>query len=110
MSMPNEAEPKKTRSFVGIGPILAASVLVLASLYAFGGFGNLFGGKTGGASGQCKAASAKLATLKQLAKGEIAALQIPEASKPVVRLQFENAKGEAISLDAFRGRAILLNL
>lgn len=110
MSLPNDAQPKKSRLFAGIGPIVAASVLVLASLYAFGGFGNLFGNKTGAAGGQCKAATAKLAALKPLAKGEIAALQVPDTSKPVVPLQFENGKGELISLAAFRGRTILLNL
>ncbi len=110
MSMPNDAEPKKSRSFTGIGPILAASVLVLASLYAFGGFGNLFGGKAGGTGGACTTATTKLPTLKPLAKGEVAALQVPEVSKPVVPLQFENTKGETISLAAFKGRTILLNL
>lgn len=110
MSMPNDAEPKKSRSFAGIGPILAASVLVLASLYAFGGFGNLFGGKGGGAGDTCKAAAVKLPALKQLAKGEVAALQVPEASKPVVPLQFDNARGEPVSLAAFKGRTILLNV
>lgn len=110
MSMPNETEPQRTRSFAWLGPVIAASVLVVASLYAFGGFGNLFSGRVGGAGGECKAASAKLPALKALAKGEVAALQVPETSKPVIPLHFENAKGEAISLDAFRGRTILLNL
>ena len=99
-----------------LGPLIFASLVMVASLYAFGGtgkflsLGNLFGHKSSENAAQCKASSEKLATLHDLAKGEIAALTVPPKSTPVVPLSFQNAKGEPVTLASFRGKTILLNL
>ncbi|KAF0227088.1 MAG: disulfide interchange protein [Beijerinckiaceae bacterium] len=108
--MSNPPEPPRTPRKIAVGPLVLALILAVASLYAFGGFGNLSGGKTVANAGQCKAAAAKVASLKPLAKGEVAALQVPDRPAPVVSLSFFNAKGEAVTLAAFRGRTVLLNL
>ena len=93
-----------------LGPLIFASLVIVASLYAFGGLGNLFGPKSSENAAQCKAATAKLAALNPLAKGEIAALSVPQKSTPVVPLSFQNAKGEPVTLASFKGKTILLNL
>jgi thiol-disulfide isomerase/thioredoxin len=110
MTQPVEP-PKPSRRRAGlIGPAIFASLVIVASLYAFGGLGNLSGHKTGENAGQCTAANAKLAALAPLAKGEIAALSVPKTSTPVVPLTFQNGQGEAVTLASFRGKTILLNL
>jgi thiol-disulfide isomerase/thioredoxin len=95
---------------VWLGPALAGCVLVVASLYAFGGFGNLFGSQRLGDAVSCTAAQAKIATLKPLATGEVAALQVPDVSRPVVPLSFNDTDGKTVTLAAFKGRTILLNV
>ena len=89
---------------------MLALILMLASLYAFGGLGNLLSGKARENTAQCTAAAARVASLKPLATGEIAALQVPEKPTPVVPLSFQNAKGEPVTLASFKGKTILLNL
>lgn len=93
-----------------LGPLIFASLVMVASLYAFGGLGNLFSHKSNENAAQCAAATAKLAALHPLAKGEIAALTVPPKSTSVVPLSFQNAKGEPVTLASFKGKSILLNL
>jgi thiol-disulfide isomerase/thioredoxin len=108
--MSNEPETKSRRSLGWFGLLTLALVLLGASLYAFGGFGNLFGGGKGAVVAQCTAAKDRVGALKPLAVGEVAALQVPDSPAPVTPLTFLNDKGEAVTLEAFRGRTILLNL
>ncbi|MCA0401889.1 MAG: TlpA family protein disulfide reductase [Proteobacteria bacterium] len=107
--MSNAPEAPRRNNLRLAGPLLLATILVVASLYAFFPRGNLPGG-TIASGGQCKGANARLATLRPLVKGEIAALQVPDVSRPVVPLAFQDGKGEAVTLAHFRGRTILLNL
>lgn len=110
MSMPEEPAKKKSRAGRPWGPLLFVVLVLGASLYAFGGLGNLFNAPKPGDSAQCRAAPALAARLKPLAKGEIAALQVIERPTPLVPLTFLNAKGETVTLASFRGKTILLNL
>ena len=93
-----------------MGPLAFLVLVVVASLYAFTPLGNLFSSKARESAAQCKAANTKLASLRPLAKGEVAALSVPDQSKPVVPLTFQNAKGETVRLDSFKGKTVLLNL
>lgn len=91
--------------------VLAISLVGLASLYGSGGLDKVFSAlraETAGA--QCAAATALSTRLKPLAKGEIAALQVIERPAPMKSLAFRNANDEAVTLESFRGKAILLNL
>lgn len=108
--MPNEPETRTRPGMRLAGPLLFVLILGAASLYAFGGLGNLIGSKGGENTAQCRMAQAKTASLKPLAKGEIAALQVTEKPAPATPLSFQNAKGEPVTLASFRGKAILLNL
>ncbi len=110
MTIPNEPRMRPRGLRPLLGPLLFALIVLAASLYAFGGLGNLFGGKSAGGARQCASAQAKIVRLKSLATGEIAALQVAEKPAPVVPLSFLNAKGEAVTLADFKGRTILLNL
>lgn len=109
MSLPRD-DAKAPRSpkgpFRRVLPLLALVALVGASLYAFSPLGNI-GGPGGG---QCRAAAALVPALKPLAKGEIAALQVVEKPAPVRPLAFQNADGQGIGLEAFRGKVVVLNL
>lgn len=108
--MPNEPETRARPGMRLAGPLLFVLILGVASLYAFGGLGNLIGGKGGENTAQCRMAQAKAASLKPLAKGEIAALQVTEKPAPATPLSFQNAKGEPVTLASFKGKTILLNL
>lgn len=115
MSKPNEADSQtgarqRLAGPMFIGPLLLVLILGGASLYAFGGFGNLFGVQRGTDTAQCRAAQTKVASLKPLATGEIAALQVTGKPAPVTPVSFQNAKGEKVTLADFKGRTVLLNL
>lgn len=115
MANPDETAPKPKRRLLA-GLTLLALALIAASLYAFSPLGNLSrallaggAGETGG-NAQCRGTEALASRLKPLAKGEIAALQVAGQPRPATPLSFQNAKGEPVTLEAFRGRAIVLNL
>ncbi len=107
---PENPKPASTRRQLPLAPLLMVAFLLAASLYAFGGLGNLVGTKPGADSAQCRAASTVTAKLKPLARGEVAALQVLEKPAPATPVAFKNAKGEAVSLADFKGKAVLLNL
>jgi thiol-disulfide isomerase/thioredoxin len=58
----------------------------------------------------CTAAKAKTAAMEPLAKGEVAALLVAKAPKPLPDLDFLGPDGKATKLSAFRGKTVLLNL
>lgn len=58
----------------------------------------------------CAADAATLARMKPLAKGEVAAVLVPDAPRPVPNLSFEDGAGAKRSLADFRGKVVLLNL
>ena len=62
----------------------------------------------GGAA--CKADPETLATLKLLARGEVAAMAVREEPTALPELGFVSAEGEALTLADFKGQALLVNL
>ena len=63
------------------------------------------------AASDCPADSARLAaTLKPLAKGELAALQVASEPRRAIPIAFEGDDGKKLTLADFHGRAVLLNL
>ncbi len=91
------------------GPLLMGAILLGASLYAFGGLDKLFKA-TAPDVAACKAAQPLTAALKPLAKGEVAALQIPAEPARLVDLSFKMPDGRDTTLSSFRGKAVLVNL
>ncbi len=91
------------------GPLLMGAILLGASLYAFGGLDKLFKASAPDVAA-CKAAQPLAAALKPLAKGEVAALQIPNEPARLVDLSFKMPDGRDTTLSAFRGKAVLVNL
>ncbi len=61
-------------------------------------------------SGQCQAAAALAPKLKPLAKGEIAAFQVAARPQPLPSFPFTLPDGAPATLEAFRGRVVLVNL
>jgi thiol-disulfide isomerase/thioredoxin len=105
----NENPKRPSRLVALAGPLILIAILAPASLYALGVFDNLMGqGKA--VSAACVAAKPVTQRLKPLAKGEVAALQVREAPEQLSGLAFAAPDGKPMSLESFRGRAILLNL
>lgn len=59
---------------------------------------------------ECRAAKAVTERLKPLAKGELAAVGVSDASKPPPVIAFAGSDGQALSLSDFKGKTILVNL
>ncbi|MGW9330143.1 thiol:disulfide interchange protein TlpA [Bosea sp. NPDC055594] len=86
---------------------VALGALVLVAL---GGVAAFYSGQGGAGNSTCSAATTKLAELRPLVKGEIAAIQVPQKSTPVPDLAFNGPDGKPTSLSAMRGRTVLVNL
>jgi thiol-disulfide isomerase/thioredoxin len=88
-------------------PALAViAVAVAALLYVTIGSG----GKETAEAKACAANAAQRAAVDRTAKGEVAALAVAKQSKPVTPLAFSGPDGQPLTLDAFKGRVVLLNL
>ena len=94
---------KLPRALVASG--FAALIGGAALLYGMAG-----GGGKVEVSAQCQGAQALSARLAPLAQGEMAAMTLAKAPKPLPELVFEGADGAARSLADFRGRTVLLNI
>ena len=70
--------------------------------------GNLFGGPAGAAA--CRPAVALAAKLAPLATGEVAAVGMAKSPLKVPNLAFQDAAGQPLTLENWRGRTVLLNL
>src|SRR5206468_9906648 len=58
----------------------------------------------------CAANEAQRAAVDRAAKGEVAALAVAKQPRPVTPLAFKGPDGQEKTLDAFKGRVVLLNL
>jgi thiol-disulfide isomerase/thioredoxin len=86
--------------------VAAFATLILAGSGLYG-----ISALTGNAQAEsCAAAKPVLATLKPLAKGEVAAVLVPEVSKQLPDLAFLSPDGKPMSLANLRGKTVLLNL
>jgi thiol-disulfide isomerase/thioredoxin len=61
-------------------------------------------------AGECRAAQAKTASLKPLARGEVAAVGVSNAPKPPPVIAFTGPEGQPMSLSDFKGKTVLVNL
>jgi thiol-disulfide isomerase/thioredoxin len=88
--------------------------LALVALLLIGGVGFLYvkaghGGKKEH-SAACDASKPLAQSLAALAKGEVAALTIAKEPEPMQPLAFNGPDGAPTSLDAFKGKTVLLNV
>ncbi|MBS7696011.1 MULTISPECIES: TlpA disulfide reductase family protein [unclassified Chelatococcus] len=60
--------------------------------------------------GLCKANTALAARLDELARGEVAAVQVEKRPKPIPALAFKDQDGKAVTMADFAGRTVLVNL
>lgn len=103
------AKPARNPLKALAGPLLTGAILLAASLYAFGGLDKLFKPASPEIAA-CRAAQPLVAALKPLAKGEVAALQIPAEPARLRDLSFRLPDARETTLAAFRGRTVLVNL
>jgi len=87
---------------IAFGAALAAA-LAFAVLYGTKGPG-------GNQAQACAGTEKVLASMKPLAKGEVAAVQVPKASQIIPDLAFAGPDGQATSLSALKGKTLLVNL
>ncbi|CAN1550326.1 TrxA Thiol-disulfide isomerase and thioredoxins [Rhabdaerophilaceae bacterium] len=104
-----EGKPARSRLVALAGPLVMVALVLGASLYAFGGLDKLFR-PLRAEDVACAPAQAVAQRLKPLAKGEVAALQVPDRPTQVRDLSFKGLAGEDLTLASFRGKAVLVNL
>ena len=99
-----DKEPRRRRFVLAPVAVVLAALAAGAVLY-----GTVAPG--GKVASDCPADSARLAaTLKPLAKGELAALQVASEPRRAIPIAFEGDDGKKLTLADFHGRAVLLNL
>jgi thiol-disulfide isomerase/thioredoxin len=99
---------RKTKTAARRLPLIAAAVVAglavgLAGIYAIGGF------QSNAAAG-CEAATTLRDRIKPLARGEVAAVNVPARPLRIPDLAFTDASGKQTSLADWRGKTVLLNL
>jgi thiol-disulfide isomerase/thioredoxin len=107
MTDPTEQPAPKRLSSRALTPAVAVCVLAAAALLYVTIDG---GGKETAGTKACAANAAERAAVDRAAKGEVAALAVAKQSRPVTPLAFKGADGQEKTLDAFKGRVVLLNL
>jgi thiol-disulfide isomerase/thioredoxin len=86
--------------------VVAVGVAAAALVYVTMGSG----GKETAEAQVCAATAPQRAAVDRAAHGEVAALAVAKQSKPVTPLAFTGPEGQPETLDAFKGRVVLLNL
>ena len=108
MTEPTE-KPLQPRRFPLRAVVPAVAVIgVAAAALLYVTIGS--GGKETAEAQVCAANAAQRAAVDRAAKGEVAAMAIVKQSKPVTPLVFSGPDGQPQTLNAFRGRVVLLNL
>jgi thiol-disulfide isomerase/thioredoxin len=87
----------------------AAAIAAILGLILYG-MTSPGGKETASVSGACAASQETAQKLKPLVRGEVAALALTSASKPLPNLAFQTVEGEKVTLADFKGRDVLLNL
>lgn len=81
------------------------------ALFGLAGVGTFYSGVgNAGNSASCSAATKRVAELKPLAKGEVAAVQVGQKVALLPDLAFAGPDGQPTSLSTFKGRTVLVNL
>lgn len=92
---------------------IARKLAIFAILGAFAGIGGVYltkGGLGNDEAAFCSTERALTDRLKPLARGEVAAVLVPDQPRKLPDLTFKDAAGGEISLKDFVGRTVLLNL
>jgi thiol-disulfide isomerase/thioredoxin len=87
----------------------AAAIAAILGLILYG-MKSPGGKEPAGVNPACAASQEMAKKLKPLVRGEVAALALTSASKPLPNLAFDTADGKKLTLADFRGREVLLNL
>jgi thiol-disulfide isomerase/thioredoxin len=103
---PLQPAPRGFRARAIVPALGVIAVAAAAFLYVTIGSG----GKETAEAKACAANEAQRAAVDRAAKGEVAALAVAKPSKPVTQLAFSGPDGQPETLDAFKGRVVLLNL
>jgi thiol-disulfide isomerase/thioredoxin len=103
MTVSTEHAPRRRLALIA-AVALAGALAGLAAVYGIGGIG----GKS--ADPACRPAVATAKRLAPLARGEVAAVSVPETPQRVPDLTFRDAEGAERTLAAWRGRTVLFNL
>ena len=88
-------------------------LLVVAAFVVLAGVGAIYvmgSGSGNVASSECGKASTKMAALKPLALGDVAAFQLADAPSPIGALGFTDGEGTQKNISDWRGKTVLLNL
>ena len=93
----------RSKASLGLSAILALAVAG-GLVYA------LATPKPQGDAGTCKADAALAARLDELARGEVAAVQVEKRPKPMPALSFKDVDGKTVTMADFAGRTVLVNL
>jgi thiol-disulfide isomerase/thioredoxin len=96
-------ERPRRRAVLFTVAIVAGLAVGLAGIYGIGAF-------KPNASGACSANAALLQKLKPLARGEVAAVNVPDHSMQLPDLAFRDANGKERHVSDWRGRTVLINL
>jgi thiol-disulfide isomerase/thioredoxin len=106
IEQPTQPTPRgfRARTIVPAAGVIAVAAAAL--LYVT--IGN--GGKETAEGQACALNATQRAAVDRAAKGEVAALAVAKQSKPVTPLAFSGPDGQPLTLDAFKGRVVLLNL
>jgi thiol-disulfide isomerase/thioredoxin len=107
MTDPQNAAPSHARKRLAL-VLLGGVVGVAVGLAGIYGIGRLMG--NAGTDPACKGAVETARRIAPFARGEVAAVGVVKASKPLPPLAFKDASGTEKSLADWRGRTVLLNL
>jgi thiol-disulfide isomerase/thioredoxin len=88
---------------------LVSATVMAAVLYGAGPSGKEGAARAADATA-CAASSKIAAAVAPMAKGDVAALSISKKPEPLETYAFQDPEGKPVSLAAFRGRTVLLNL
>ena len=80
------------------------------ALLVFGGAGAFYSVRGGAGNSVCSAAATKVETLRPLAKGEVAAVEVAKQPALLPDLAFNGPDGRPTTLSAMRGKTVLVNL
>jgi len=100
--MSNEASPRRIGFPAALIVALVAGAGVLYGIYGRAG--------TEAAPGACMAAAARAQEIAPLARGQVASLAVSKTPREATPIAFSGPQGEALTLAAFKGRTVLLNL
>ena len=100
--MSNEASPRR----IGFPAVLIVALVAGAGLL-YGIYGHA-GKET--APGACAAAAARVEGMAPLVRGQVAALSLAKRPREATPIAFSGPDGQQVTLAAFKGRTILLNL